>query len=242
MNLILYRGDTIYNKRTQPGIYRGNGLTSKAFFGGSDPAYIQKIGLLDTIRIHINPVGIAHKHIYDTSAYLSFSENINRALYWASNKKADLLEEVKDDYTETRYIFTAIIPRLDLVPLSNAIYEYRFACNTNLKTSNAPDPGFITWSLRYNKCSICQGNEKNHSILLIDTVNFLETHRHLSTFDGAYGNAVEDSEWLLLSNDPLEKFQSARIQRANFWSVNHYRLKTEQPRNPNLFSELGQIV
>ncbi len=242
MNLTLYRGDKFFNKKTEPGIYRGNGLTSKAFYGKSDPAYISKEGFKETIKMHVNPISIRDQAIYDVTAYLSFTENIDRALFWAGDKGIQLTE-VGDDYTETRYVFTAIILKADLIPLADSIYEFRFACNTKLKKANAPDPlGINSYVLQYNTCPLCNGVAKVHSIILVDTVNFLERYKHTTEYDGAYYNAMEDSEWLLLPNDPLGSYQSARIPRSDFWTAKHYRLVSEPPRDSYLKQELGIVI
>jgi hypothetical protein len=241
MELTLYRGDKIDNQLTQPGIYRGNGLTTKAFYGGGDPAYIDKMGLLETIRIHINPKSPTDFLQYNKSGYLSFTTDVNRALFWASDK-GNPIDKVTDDYTETRYIFKAVVPTSDMTLIADGIFEYKFSCNTNLKTANAPDPGFVTWSYRQNICHICRGQDKTHSLILIDTVTFLEKHKNMTTYDGAFRNASEDMEWLLLPNDPLGTHTSARIHRADFWKVHHLRLRSELPRDPFLFQELGQII
>ncbi len=243
MNLTLFRGDKIFNDKTQPGLYRGNGLTSKAFFGNGDPGYIDKQGFEETIRIHVNPLSIKDRQVYDISAYLSFSTMKDRAVYWGSDKTMNL-SEVHEDYTETRYIFTATIPKAELIHLADAFYEVKYNCNRFLKKSNGPDPGFITASLQSNVCPHCVNGYQRHSLILIDTVSFLEKHKHLVNYDGAYKNACEDNEWLLLPNDPMGpsgKFQSARIQRADFWSAKHYRLTTEAPRDLYKYGELGQI-
>ncbi len=239
MNLQLFRGDNYLNTATIPGIYKGNGLTSKAFFGAGDPAYIDKIGLLETMRMHIKPSGKVETSVYDATAYLSFTEDKNKALEWASGKLPGLIK-VPDDYMETRYVFTFDMPDIDILPVAENIYEYRFACNRLLKRSNVPDPlGITSYALQYNVCPLCNNTNKVHSIFLVDTVSFLKQHIHLARYEGAYNNACRDKEWLVLPNDPLVQFRSSRIQRADFWTATHYRLSTEQPRDPQYFSKLG---
>ena len=46
----LYRGDKIYNERTKPYYFRGNGLTAASFWGNSDPNNIERIVFFDTIK------------------------------------------------------------------------------------------------------------------------------------------------------------------------------------------------
>lgn len=237
----LFRGDNYLNDKTNPGIYRGNGLTSKAFWGNDDPAYINKNGLLETIRQHITPHSKQDYAAYDVTGFLSFSEDKQKALEWASGKKSGLIE-VSDDYHETRYVFTVSFNEDEMTEIHNSIFEFKYACNRHLKKANSPDPhGISSYALQHNVCELCHNKEKEHSLILIDTVKFLEKHKHLSRFEGAHTNASADKEWLLLPNDPLGKFKSARIQRADFWFATHYRLQSEPPRDSTYFSKNGYI-
>jgi len=239
MNLVLFRGDNFLNKRTNPGLYRGNGLTSKAF-GKSNPADIMKKGLLEAIRIHINPTGL-ERPLYDLTGYLSFSEDKNRAYSWAGGNISNMIA-VGNDYTETRYIFTVTIPMLKLKKVADSIYEYRFPCNNKLVAGNSFDPyNMISIAVQNTVCHICHNVDDSHSILLVDTVSFLNRQKHIPNYTEAYDNSLRDREWLLWPNDPLGSQHSARIQRADFWSAEHYRLLTEPPRDPRYFSKIVNV-
>lgn len=238
MNFQLFRGDNYLNQETKPGLYRGNGLTSKAFYGNNDPAYIDKKGLLETIRMHVKPIGKQDEAIYNVTGFLSFTKEFDRALEWASGLKAGLIA-VADDYTETRYVFTATFHEPELLEIGDGIYEFKYSCNRTLKKADNPD-FLTTYALQHNICELCRNQEKAHSLILIDTVRFLARYKNLGKYEAAYSNASRDSEWLLLPNDLLgQQFKSARIQRADFWSAKHYRLSNEMPRDSMYFIKFG---
>lgn len=232
MDLILYRGDCIYNALTQPGKYRGDGLRSKSFNGDDDPLYINRNGWIDSMKTHINPVGPTEWDRYNKTSYLSFSEDKQRAMDWARGS-GSLIVPCDNDYYETHYVFTMVIPRSELVQLDNARYLFTYACNQSLLQANSPDPhGIVTYALRYAICEVCGGVERNHSVIVIDNIRALEKVRHVESYRTAFNNAVKDKEWLILPNDPLDHIRSGRIRRANFWSAEHYVVPNEAARDP----------
>lgn len=240
MNLTLFRGDSILNRRTEPGLYRGNGLRSKAF-GKANPMNIMKNGLLEAIRIHVNHTGAFEEALYNLTGYLSFSQDKGRAFVWAGGDAVNMIS-VGNDYTETRYIFDVNILLSDLREVADSVFEYLYPCNTKLVAGNSSDPlNVLSAAMQNTVCHVCNNTEKVHSLLLIDAVGFLRKHRGMANYRDAYDNSVRDREWLLWPNDSLGSQQSARIPRANFWSAEHYRLSTEAPRDPKLFSQLGYL-
>lgn len=72
----LYRGDNIFNERTEPGLYRNNGLRSKAFGGGSSPENIETQGLIETVRRHIKPVDSIDNSYYDVQTTFHFPNQL----------------------------------------------------------------------------------------------------------------------------------------------------------------------
>lgn len=226
-----YRGDNICNKLTEPNLYRFDGLRTKAF-GKGDPAYIEKKGLLETMRQHINPKqnSIEDKSLYDTTPFISFSSNIDRAFYWLTDKKRFEIEECLVDFSETKYLFELDIPDSELMNVGNGIYSFKFTCNPKLKTSNFLDPIFssaLPFMYGVTDCPICKIQDKVHEIILIDTIAFLHQFKDREKFEGAYRLAQEDNEWLLLPFDTMDKngFKFNRIPRANFWKVKHFKEK-----------------
>jgi len=221
----LFRGDSRSNILTQPELYRFDGLRSKAF-GKGDPAYIDKHGLLDSVRKHIKPENSSDQDFYNKTEFISFSTDIERAKFWLSNKGKLTLSKCDEDYEETRYLFVFDIPEDKLTKKENGIYSFHFMCNPSLKSANTNDPIFnAAKHLIYgtNGCPICNLKDELHEIILIDTNEFLESNQE-KAIEGAMEFAKKDKEWLLLPFDVMDKngFKYARIPRADFWYVQHY--------------------
>ena len=227
-----YRGDNICNKLTEPNLYRFDGLRTKAF-GKGDPAYIEKHGLLDTIRQHINPDKKSNEdqNLYNTTPFISFSTNIDRAFYWLTDKNRFEIEKCKIDFSETRYLFECEIPDSEVIEKGKGIYSFNFICNPSLKTSNFLDPildSALPFMYGTTECPICNMSYKFHEIILIDTKVFLHQYKEKEKYKGAHILAEEDKEWLILPFDTMDKngFKYNRIPRADFWKVKHFDLKT----------------
>ena len=224
----LFRGDNKFNQFTRPDLYRYDGLRSKAFGSGSDPAYLDKNGLIESLRQHIRPLKDSYhdNSFYEKTEFISFSEDIERSIFWLTDKNGLKLKELEEPYSETRYLFTIDIPDNELIQRSYGIYSYRFNCNFKLKTSNTPSLLLqATEHLMYgtNDCELCHGKWKTHEIVLINAVEYLQLGGS-EKFSGALEYAKNDKEWLVLPFDAMEEggFKYARIPRANFWTVKHF--------------------
>jgi hypothetical protein len=237
----LYRGDNIDNKLTMPGKYRSEGLFTKLINQG-DPAYIDKMGLLESVRSHIKPESDKEKVFSSTSSFLSFSSNRERALYFAACGKPDELVECQE-YYEKRYLFTINTSDCQFQILQPGVFNLEYSCNRKLISQNAPaDVGIC--DLRNSPCEYCGNNLTNHHLLLIDVVTFLDSNPNLEKYEGAISNAQRDFEWLIMPMDYIPKLASysARFPRSSIWHANHYILRSEGPRDPNLCAVLGQWV
>lgn len=224
----LYRGDNIYNKLTEPGLYRNNGLRSKAFGGGSDPTNIKLIRFRESIRKHIKWENDLDKEFYDVSDYLSFSEDLERAIFWCRNKDTLTIKNT-ESYKETRYIFTLNMDDSSLREFGNGIFSYSFMCNPSLKSSDSGiEPHLSTFSYVCNEetCMICNNKLNEHKILLINSFDYLRkctSPMDICKYRKAIECAEEDKEWLILPLDPIKKYRSCRIPRADFWTAEHYK-------------------
>lgn len=229
----LFRGDNIHNL-TEPGRYRFDGIMSKSF-GKGKPAYIEAQGLLNNIRAHINPASASDRLVYDKTEFISFSSSENRALYWLSSKNADKITICQKDYQETRYLFILEFGGDELLPIdkSNTMFLFHFSCNPALKTFNTDS--ILTQALfsvvhpntHYKSCPVCMGVHKNHSIVIINTVKYLETYKNSTAFDQAISNAKADAEWVILPVDSVSGFSGTTIPRADFWSARLYSAENE---------------
>lgn len=221
----LYRGDNIFNDKTEPFLYRNNGLLSKAFGSECNPANIELQGLLESIRKHVKPENISDKNYYDITDFLSFSESRERALFWCSDMERLILQNV-DNYQETRYLFVMYFDNCNVKSLGNGIYTFNFYCNPSLKTSDSGKETHLTFLKHLHReeiCPICRNQIKNHRILLINSFEYLKENAHHSKYNGAIEFAEKDKEWLILPFDPLRIHRSVRIPRADFWVAEHFK-------------------
>ncbi len=227
----LFRGDKIYNIDTCPGIYRGNGLRTKAFGSGCSPFNIETLGLIESIRKHIKPLGGLDSNYYDVTDFLSFSTNRNRAMYWLTDR--DTLEvEKTEEYEETRYLFTFRLDNKLIKQLGDGIYFYEYNCNLRLLKPDKKGDMFLAETLKFNaendKCPICDSNNGNHRILLLNSFEYLTSNVKDAKYDGAIEFAKNDEEWLVLPYDFIGNFRSPRIHRADFWSAEHFKVRSEK--------------
>ena len=229
----LYRGDSIYNDKTEPGKYRNNGLFSKAFGSCCNPKNIEIIGLRETIRMHINPINSFDLKYYDVTDFLSFSESEERALYWCRDKDSLIIVKATE-YEETRYLFTLKLDNNFIRKIGTGIYLYSYNCNPSLKMSDSGEEPHLTFLklIHGNEiCLICNNINRKHKIILINSVEYLIANSNHAKYGGALESAKNDREWLMIPIDPVETNQdhrSARLPRADFWHAEHYKVIGEK--------------
>jgi hypothetical protein len=239
-----FRGDKIWNN-TEPGRYRFDGIRSKSF-GKGKPSYVKADLLLETIRQHVNPVSSVDKLVYDSTEFISFSGSQARAIYWLSDQDTLSLQQSVAPYQETRYLFEMDIDQSELIPkdIHHTMYIFRFACDYRLKEPNSPsviEHAMMLVTERgtyFESCPICNMKEKNHAIVLINTVAYLNKYKNTSAYDGAIINATNDQEWLVLPLDKITGFSGTTIPRADFWSARHY-IGAGEVRDPMMFEIPG---
>jgi len=201
------------------------GLLTKQVDSHDDPEPHMKYGWLTTIKSHIKPNGSLEQFIYDTTAYLSFTTDINICKsYLATSRKLNFVKTSLEK--ADAYIFTFQINNGSCRLLESGIYLYSFPCNYG---KIATDPKFMLSPMiaPFIKCQLCQINGTTpHHIILIDAVTYLSPLKHI--YPEAFINANNSKEWLLLPADPMvgnsynKGFQS-RIPVADCWDVEFYR-------------------
>ena len=223
----LFRGDKVYNIDTCPGTYRENGLRSKAFASGSQPNNIELLGLIESIRKHINQIDKLDSNYYDVTDFLSFSQVRERGLYWCRDKDTLIIENA-DEYEETRYLFTYNLNDNLLDQKGKGIYLYKYRCNLDLIKPDKKDNDTLLNFFKYNSeekpCPICENKYDNHSLILIDSYEYLINNANDVKYEGAIESTKNDNEWLVLPFDMLGMFRSSRIQRADFWFAEHFKV------------------
>jgi hypothetical protein len=235
----LYRGDNIFNARTTPELFRFDGLMSGSF-GKGDPAYVQKNGLLKSIRQHIRQFDSTDREYYQRSDFFSFSMDRQRAEYWLTNRNSIQIEKCINEYDETRYLFIMDIKDSELLFIEKGIYSYNFRCNTKLKRPNGNSLQEQVLVGYDTGCPICDLGQ-NHQVIFINSIEYLMANPADYKVADALSAAIEDSEWMLLSNDYFGRLKSSRIPRADFWRAELYKGSGET-RNMNEFSIKGKVV
>jgi hypothetical protein len=236
--MLLFRGDDFWND-TEPGRFWFDGLRARSFAKG-DPAYIKKEGLLKAILQHIHHPTTADKNYYQATDFISFSRDKARSTMFARGVKNSVMAPCTHPYQETRYIFTMNIPDGDLVCIGDGLYTFSFRCNLTLKKANSASPmdGAIQ---HYDTCHLCQVGPR-HSILLVNTVEYLLQHREEEKVKDALGLATTDAEWLIFPNDPLVPVgRSSTIPRADFWTAEIFSVAGES-RDPMRYAMMGIIL
>ena len=219
--LTLYRADQKWRK-TIPEKYNTFGITSKQLNSGDDPEPHRKYGWLATNTNHIHVNDAVGQHIYDTTQYLSFTTDLNKAQVYLGTSRCLSFEQCAKENAEA-YLFTLNIEKKDLTAIGQGVYTYSFNCNYDKIKS---DPKFYSFVASLTSCEICHNYPGySHQILLIDAAVHLEDKK--ATFPDAYSNACRDKEWLVMSADPMvgmnaKGFQS-RIPVADFWTVDFYK-------------------
>jgi hypothetical protein len=217
--LTLYRADRKGNQ-TMPERYYSDGLLTKQLGSGDDPEPHKKYGWLKTVLSHINYGDELSKFIYDTTAFLSFTTEMDNAMYFLTHSYKDKFAAT-DRNEADGYIFTAQFDCSEMKEIGPGIYLYTYSCNYEKLRTDAKFQTLLPCG-----CNIC-GNSSNarHGLILIDAPRYL--HALKDTFPIEYGYSKGDNEWLLLPIDPMLPpypvgWQS-RIQIADFWTVDFYK-------------------
>lgn len=222
----LYRGDTGGNK-TLPERFYFDGLFSKLLQSGN-PAHISKYGIYNSIKAHIAPNKKSEFDFYKKTHFLSFTECKDTALFYSSNMEPSKLISTPK-YKERRYLFTFNLFSHDttITNISTGIYKFEYKCNRQLIEPNSLDTPEL-FSLQKENCWICQNNT-SHNLIILDIVSILGNNSKYQLNSLAFENAKRDKEWLILPfdyNNELLGYNS-KIPRADFWSAELFRLKSE---------------
>lgn len=215
----IYRADTKGNT-TLPERYSTDGLLTKQKDGG-DPLFIKNYGWLKSIKSHIHCDNLIEKYLYETTAFLSFTDNSEIAFnkYLPTRKKYKV-EKTTSELADA-FLFTFTFDKRILNQIGDGLFIIEFQCNYG--KFKKPDSIVDL----FTKCNICATNsEYNHRLLLINSAAYLnKLVLEKPEIRTAFELSTEDSEWLIIPLDPMKDgigFQS-RIPVADFWKVEHYK-------------------
>jgi hypothetical protein len=239
----LFRGDKA-NNGTSAEKYRSAGLMTKLLNGGN-PAYVQRHGLLNSVRAHVKPSTIDEETFQSKSMFMSFSSNCDVSLFYAADgKPGDLIPS--EPFQELRYLFTFLIDKHSLAECEDGIFLLTYAHDIQLEDGDSPFDRYVMKQRRdsgYARCEICEARE-THKVFLIDVVTYLDKNPKCAINEQARVNAARDFEWLLMPADYSAELRgtSSRLPRSRIWSAEHFRLKVEAPRDTDMFAMLGTDV
>ncbi len=127
-----------------------------------------------------------------------------------------------------REVFHMQIPESELKVISTGVWEFNYACNKDLRSSNIPGDDIRTFALRYSSCPLCGSVSKLHSLLLVKPSMFMSDLTNVAKYKRANKLADKNDEWMILPNDLIEHgLRGTRIPRADFWQARHYLLQNE---------------
>ncbi len=162
----LYRADTKRNI-TLPERYSTDGLLTKQKDEG-DPLFYKNYGWLKSIKSHIHHNDIVEKYLYDTTAFLSFTENLETALNkYLPTKNNYEIEKTSLEFADA-FLFTFTFDKQKLIKIGEGVFLISFQCNyEKFKSPNSIIDIFT-------KCNICTpGIEYKHNLLLINAPIYL---------------------------------------------------------------------
>ncbi len=227
----LFRGDKICNEKTEPDLFRANGLRTVAFGSGGNSRNLENTGILNSVKFHVIHNSKKKKAYYNISDYLSFTESYDRAKYWCSEKNnLALLPAI--DYQETRYIFEVDINQENLEEIEEGIYSFKYFCNFKLRKPDSNDnksQRLYNLMNREQVCPICRNSDHNHELILINSYKFLKANKEFNISPKELEFSKNDEEWLLLPNDKEMRTgqRLTRIPRADYWKVQLFRVDGE---------------
>jgi hypothetical protein len=218
-SIIIYRADNKGNI-TMPEKFCTDGLLTKQINGGN-PLFMEDYGWLNSIKSHIHFENNIGQHIYNTSAFLSFTakREIAENIY-LQTKNQYKCEKTTFEFADA-YLFSFEFDRQNLISVGEGIYLFQFRCNyEKFKNPTSIHHKFI-------KCSICVNNAQYiHNIILIDVYSYLIKFSITNpTLKKALENAIRDKEWLILPLDLMNDGMGfhSRIPVADFWNVEFYK-------------------
>ncbi len=217
----LWRGSNLGADSGTLGLYRVAGIVSRLPHGG-DPDYVQRAGLWRAVGAHVTPVGEREKRFLATSTFISFSESEDRARYYAAGRGAHGLEPC-GVYEEDAVVFELNTAGRTALQ-TPGVYEVKFRCDLTrvIPLHDTEDERASAAAIR---CEFCAGNAREHSLVLIDVVRFLEAAATAVTSPRALSSARDDKEWLVWPTDFVPRLHgfSAMIPPSTIWTSHHFR-------------------
>ena len=124
----LYRADRKFNN-TLPEKYSTDVLLTKQKDGG-DPLFLKNYGWLKSIKSHIHKNDLVEKILYDTTAFLSFKDNLEIALNkYLPTKEKYGIELVTSKLEADGFLFTFSFDKQLLKKIEDGVFLVDIQCN-----------------------------------------------------------------------------------------------------------------
>lgn len=217
--LQLWRGDKTAKLHVHD--FRTEGIVTKQLLGG-DPDYVRREGLWKAVQHHIVPSCPTERQFCETSSFLSFSANYEAGRRFAKGRTENELIPCAD-YEEHAVVFEMNLDQI--TPLDHLhVYGFSYSCNYALARPNSRRFEAIHES-QLVRCEFCDLGPELHTLILIDTPNFLTANPTMASKPDALACAKRDAEWLVLPTDYLPRLQGyqSRIPLADFWHAKLFR-------------------
>ena len=170
---------------------------------------MRREGLWKAAQDHIAPFCPTERQFCETSSFLSFTANYEVARRFAKGPEQRELIPCTD-YEEQAVIFELNLA--EVIPLAQPhVYGSSYACNYALARPNSRRPEAIRES-QLVRCEFCESGSKPHSLILIDSSNFLAANPAMAARSDALACAKRDDEWLVLPSDYVPRLQGDRCQ------------------------------
>lgn len=226
----LWRGSNLSSDQGTMGLYRVAGIMSRLPLGG-DPDYVKRRGLWSAVGAHVNPGGETEERFLQTSSFISFTESEERARYYAAQCGVRDLEPC-GVYAEDAVVFEMDISRRERLNVAG-VSRVHYRCDLT-RAIPLHDNANERESVKYCHCEYCDGSSKEHSLVLIDVVRFLEGRASEATNPEAFAAASRDQEWLVWPTDFVPRLRGfgSTVPPSTIWSSHHfrYRLRSEGGR------------
>jgi hypothetical protein len=228
----IYRGDG----RPMAKMYRSEGMLSDLGNGGN-PATVEHAGLWEVSRAHVLPEGPGEEAWKRATPFLSFSEDRDRAEYYARGRKLGSLVPCETDYGEDAIVFELNTDGMEQDG-QEGVFLLHFPCDYTRVLPTDPERAELAkLGIPMNvSCEYCaldnirpadvrmDGGRFLHRIQLIRVADFLRNHPDRKRSEEARELAERDREWIVYPMDYVHRLlgYSSRIPVAPIWDAFRY--------------------
>ena len=232
--MLIYRGDA----KGEAKMYRTEGIMTRLMNGGN-PATVDAVGLWEVSRAHVRPENGGEQRFLATTPFLSFSENRDRAEYYAKDGRAGRLVVRTEQFGEDTIVFELEVEGMKQDG-QEGVFVLDYPCDYTLVEPLSPGQDGIDQATAVS-CEFCAPDNKHfevrvdgngrllHRLQLIRVATLLRNHPERQRYAGALDQAEREREWLVYPMDYVHRLRgfSARVPRAQIWTAHRYKFVPE---------------